>query len=102
MRYKHPDEDKSKELAQSLMGEVRGKDLSNDFRFAAATASFAMLLRDSPHKGAMTYAGVLEEATGAVGPDLNGHRKGFLDLVRTANELTVKPKPAAGAAANTN
>ena len=29
-----------------------------DFKFAAAVAGFGMLLRDSPHKGTLTYAGV--------------------------------------------
>lgn len=98
MRYKHPDAETSKELSKALSGEVR-KDLSEDFRFAAATASFAQLLRDSPHKGAMTYAGVLEEAQGCVGTDPNGHRKSFLELVKRANALTTKPK-VTGAAVN--
>lgn len=87
MRYKQPDGETSKELARPLAGPV-DKELSDDFRWAAAVASFAQLLRDSPHKGGMTYAGVLEEAAGAVGNDPNGHRKEFLGLVRKANELT--------------
>ena len=39
MRYKHPEAETSKELAQPLKGEV-AKELSDDFRFAAAVASF--------------------------------------------------------------
>ena len=87
MRYKQPDGEVSKELAKPLAGAV-GKELSDDFRWAAAVASFAQLLRDSPHKGGMTYAGILEEAAGAVGNDPNGRRKEFLNLVRKADELT--------------
>ena len=86
MRYKQPEGETSKELAKPLAGAV-GKELSDDFRWAAAVASFAQLLRDSPHKGGMTYAGVLEEAAGAVGPDPNGHRKEFLGVVRKAAGL---------------
>ena len=98
MRYKHPDADVSKELSEVLKGEAKA-DLSEDFRFAAATASFALLLRDSPHKGVMTYAGVLEEAHGCIGPDPNNHRKGFIELVKKAKSLTTTPR-AQGPAVN--
>jgi|GEM_PF-3572706 len=90
MRYKQPTGDVSKELSAPFKGEV-AKDLSDDFRFAAATASFGTLLRGSKHAGAMTYAGVLEEAQGCLGKDPNGHRKGFLDLVTTARNLAAAP-----------
>ena len=86
MRYKHPEAETSKELAQPLKGEV-AKDLSDDFRFASAAASFGMLLRDSRYRGAMTYAGVLEEAKGCLGQDPGGHRKQFLELVKIARDM---------------
>jgi len=91
MRYKQPDADVSKELAKPLPGKALGADLSEDFRFAAAVASFGMILRDSQFRGAMTLAGVLEEAQGCVGTDPNGHRKEFLMLVTKAKQLTTKP-----------
>ena len=98
MRYKPPTGDVSKELSAPFKGEV-AKDLSDDFRFAAATASFGTLLRGSKHAGAMTYAGVLEEAQGCLGKDPNGHRKGFLDLVTTARNLAAAPIEGDGALA---
>ncbi len=98
MRYKQPTGDVSKELSAPFKGEV-AKDLSDDFRFAAATASFGTLLRGSKHAGAMTYAGVLEEAQGCLGKDPNGHRKGFLDLVTTARNLAAAPIEGDGALA---
>ena len=97
MRYKHPEADPSKELAHPLKGGV-AKELSDDFRFAAAVASFGMILRDSKYRGAMTYAGVLEEAKGCVGADPNGHRKQFLELAATARGLGAG-EPGAGALA---
>jgi Ca-activated chloride channel family protein len=101
MRYKQPDADVSKELAKVLPGKALGADLSADFRFAAAVASFGMILRDSQFRGAMTYAGVLEEAQGCVGADPNGHRKEFLKLVTRAKELSTKPAaPEVGAGQN--
>jgi len=91
MRFKQPDADVSKELAKPLPGKALGADLSDDFRFAAAVASFGMILRDSQFRGAMTLAGVLEEAQGCVGTDPNGYRKEFLALVTMAKQLTTKP-----------
>jgi Ca-activated chloride channel family protein len=96
MRYKHPEAETSKELVQALKGTV-AKDLSDDFRFAAAVASFGMLLRDSKYRGAMTYAGVLEEVQGCLGADPNGHRKQFLGLVKTAKALAGAAPKAGGA-----
>jgi Ca-activated chloride channel family protein len=93
MRYKHPEAEVSKELSRPLAGKALGQELSDDFRFAAAAASFGMMMRDSPHRGLMTYAGVLEEAQGCVGKDPGGHRKEFLELVKAAQELT-RPRPA--------
>jgi hypothetical protein len=98
MRYKQPTGDVSKELSAPFKGEV-AKDLSDDFRFAAATASFGTLLRGSKHAGAMTYAGVLEEAQGCLGKDANGHRKAFLELVTTARNLAAAPVEGEGALA---
>ncbi|MBX9624835.1 MAG: VWA domain-containing protein [Gemmataceae bacterium] len=86
MRYKQPDGEVSQELGKPLAGVV-GKELSDDFRWAAAVAAFGQLLRDSPHKGGMTYAGVLEEASAVVGPDPTGHRREFVGLVTRAAEL---------------
>ena len=47
-----------------------------------------MLLRDSPHKGTLTYAGVVELATSALGKDPSGYRAEFLGLVKKAQELS--------------
>jgi Ca-activated chloride channel family protein len=102
MRYKHPEAETSQELSAPLQGAALGKELSDDFRFAASAASFGMLLRDSKHKGVMTYAGVVEEAAGCVGKDANGHRKEFVELVKKARDLTAKPKGDAPPAKDAN
>jgi Ca-activated chloride channel family protein len=88
MRYKQPEGEKSKELSRALAGKALGQELSDDFRFAAAAASFGMMLRDSQFRGAMTYAGVIEEAQGCLKDDPGGHRKEFLDLVKKAIEVS--------------
>jgi Ca-activated chloride channel homolog len=60
---------------------------TEDFRFAAAAASFAMILRDSPYKGNATPASVLELAQAAKGSDPGGYRAEFIKLVERAKEL---------------
>jgi Ca-activated chloride channel family protein len=88
LRYKDPDAGTSKLLSRALAGPARKvTDLSPDFRFAAAVASFGMLLRDSEYKGQASYAGVRELAKRGLGADPGGHRAGFLELVDAAERL---------------
>ena len=47
-----------------------------------------MLLRDSPHKGSLTYDVALELASSGAGNDPNGYRREFLILVRKAQLLS--------------
>mgnify|MGYP003342515013 CR=1 FL=1 len=59
---------------------------SKDLRFAAAVASFGMLLRGSEYKGDATFSSIAEIAAGALGTDAGGYRAEFLDLVRKARD----------------
>ena len=68
---------------------------SPDFQFAAAVASFGMLLRNSKFKGETTYGAVLETAAAAKGEDKHGLRAEFLTLVTAAQQLA---GPQTGAA----
>ncbi len=93
LRYKKPDEDKSREVDQQAIDS--GTDFaraSDDLKFAAAVAGFGMMLRGSSHKGTLTYAGVMEIAQPILARDSGGYRKEFVELVRKAQSLqTVKP-----------
>jgi hypothetical protein len=60
---------------------------SSDFRFAAAVASFGMILRDSPYKGTSTFESVESIAANSLGPDPTGSRHEFLQLVRRARQI---------------
>jgi Ca-activated chloride channel family protein len=89
LRYKKPDEDVSRLREFPIVD--RGTDFghaSDDLKFAAAVAGFGMLLRDSPYKGSLTYAGVLEIAQPTLARDRAGYRKEFVELVRKAQALT--------------
>ena len=81
LRYKKPDDDKSTPLVDPVVDQ--GLDFgqaSDDLKFAAAVAGFGMLLRDSPYKGTLTYAGVLEIAQ----PTLERRSVGLSQGVRRA------------------
>ena len=60
---------------------------SADFKWAAAVASFGMLLRNSPYAGNSTYAAVIEMAESAKGSDKQGYRAEFIELVKRARQL---------------
>jgi Ca-activated chloride channel homolog len=88
MRYKQPDGDTSRKLEWSVTDE--GKSFSaatGDFQFAAAVAGFGLLLRDSQHKGNLTYAADIELAQGGLGDDKHGYRAEFVEMARRAKSL---------------
>ena len=104
LRYKDPDGDASKllEFPVTDAGLAYAK-ATGDYKFAAAVAAFGMILRDSPHKGDATLAGVIELAQEGVGPDENGYRAEFVGLAHKARQIkeaqgrldTAAPAPAA-------
>ena len=89
LRYKAPDADVSKKSEFPLVDAGAGWERSTgDFRFAAAVASFGMILRDSPHKGQATWASTLELAGEGKGEDPSGYRAEFIGLVEKAKALS--------------
>ena len=88
LRYKQPDGDVSKLLEFPLKDiDQAFSKADRDYQFAAAVASFGMLLRNSKYKGDATYASVLEIAAPAAAEDASGYRPEFLELVRKAGRL---------------
>jgi Ca-activated chloride channel family protein len=88
IRYKAPDGDASQLVKGGVVDEgLPFGSASRDLQFAAAVAGFGMLLRDSPHKGDLTFPAVLEIAGSALGPDPGGYRAEFLGLAKKAQSL---------------
>ncbi len=84
-RYKEPDGYKSRLLTRPLAdSEV---PVTENLRFSAAVAQFAMLLRKSASAKNLSYDGVLEEARAAKGEDKHGYRAEFIRLVEKAKTL---------------
>jgi Ca-activated chloride channel family protein len=85
LRYKAPTADESQLIERpvsdraTMLGET-----SDDFRFAAAVASFGMWLRQSEHRGRSDLSLVRELAENARGEDEDGYRGEFLELLDLA------------------
>ncbi len=89
IRYKEPDGKTSKLLARPLPNnKVELAKTSVDLRWAAAMAGFGMMLRESPHRGNMSWLQVQAMAKGAVGTDAEGYRMQALVLIDQAMKLS--------------
>jgi Ca-activated chloride channel family protein len=86
VRYKDPDGAESRLIERPVADRIRRP--SADFRFASAVAGFGMILRESEHRGSITTGEVLRLAEQGLGPDSEGYRRGFLELVWTYQSLT--------------
>ncbi|MEM8793699.1 MAG: von Willebrand factor type A domain-containing protein [Pseudomonadota bacterium] len=83
IRYKQPDASASQLITRPVTTADEGT-ADTDARFAAAVAGFGQLLRGGRHTGDFSYAGVIDLANGAKGPDPFGYRSEFVSLVRLA------------------
>jgi Ca-activated chloride channel family protein len=101
LRYQPPTGGKSTLMTFPVKdSDQRFTAATPDFQFAAAVASFGMLLRDSKFRGNTSYAAVIETATAAKGKDEHGLRQEFLQMVSQAQALTAPHvNPAAPPAA---
>ncbi len=91
LRYKEPDSDESILLERALLTEDISENIantSNNYRFSAAVAGLAQLLRGSNQAGSLDYDTVLDLAQGAKGEDEFGYRSEFIQLVRSAQALS--------------
>ena len=88
LRYKEPSGQTSRPMEFPVRDQAKlYSQASVDFKFAAAVASFGMILRDSPHKGNATLSGALELAIEGKGEDTHGYRGEFIELVKKAGSI---------------
>ncbi len=87
-RYKAPDGNESKLMVHPVNNvSLTSENVSDNFRFAASVAGFAMLLRNSEYKENTKYSMVLQMAESTLGNDREGYRKEFVGLVKKAAGL---------------
>ena len=96
LRYKDPDSETSKLIAQPLLdaqGDIASA--SDNLRFAAAVAELGMLLRDSKYQGDASYDAVRQLAQKSLGRDAEGYRRDFLSMIDAASRLPKAQEVAA-------
>ncbi len=89
LRYKQPDADVSQLLEFPFTdNEKKLTDSDKEFQFAVSVAGFGMLLRDSAHAGELTWDTVRKLALSGKGPDEQGWRGEFIQLIEKARGLS--------------
>ncbi len=90
LRYKQPDSDNSRLIEHPIhVTEIEKlvDKTSDNFRFSAAVAGFAQLLRGGKYTDDFSFDDVLQLARQARGDDPFGYRGEFISLVNLANSL---------------
>lgn len=87
MRYKEPAEERSQLLVEHIMDRKSADIPSDNIRFAAAVAEYAMLLRNAEYKGQSSYNQVIELAKRGSGQDAEGYRSEFIRMVELSQLL---------------
>ncbi len=91
LRYKKPNENKSKLITQTLKNEDHDwEEASADFQFSAAVAEFGLLLRGSEFKSEARFEQVLRLARQSKDEDEEGYRAEFIRLVESSQLLAKK------------
>lgn len=84
LRYKKPDENKSRLIEHPLIDTHTSLARTSDnFRWSASVAAFGMLLRESEFIKDFSYDEVLELAAGARGKDEEGYRIEFINMAKS-------------------
>ncbi|HWO10406.1 MAG TPA: YfbK domain-containing protein, partial [Polyangiaceae bacterium] len=88
LRYKQPGARQSRALERTVSASAAALDQTSPaFRFAAAVATFGMVLRRSPDRGRADYGMARELARGALGQDPDGYQRELIGLIDSAATL---------------
>jgi Ca-activated chloride channel family protein len=88
LRYKPPKDYKSSLIEIPVADHnIAINKTSNNFRFSSAVAGFGMILRDSKFRNNLSCSDVLGLAKSSKGPDSEGYRTEFINLVETYSML---------------
>ncbi|MEM1071056.1 MAG: VWA domain-containing protein [Planctomycetota bacterium] len=88
LRYKLPEESASQMVEHVVYDSGAAfEQADSEFQFAAAVASFGMLLRDSEYRGDWTFEDVKNVATSNLGSDRHGLRSEFIQIVDRAQSM---------------
>jgi len=92
IRYKQPSSETSRKFSRVVVDRSVPLDqASADFRFSAAVAEAALVLRGAPDLAGASLDAARALAQGAVGSDVTGDRHEFVSLLAKARALTSAP-----------
>ncbi|MBQ4832109.1 VWA domain-containing protein [Pseudoalteromonas sp. MMG010] len=87
VRYKQPTNNKSQLISHKVLTANADNLVSSDFKFAAAVAGFAQMLKGAKYLGQWHYNDIATLANQNKGDDPFGYRSEFIQLVKTAAAL---------------
>ena len=88
LRYKQPKEEQSYYLSHKVSGgAIPLAQSSDNFRFSASVAAYALCLRQSSFMEGSTYKLAKELANGARQDDLEGEKAAFVEMVKQTAKL---------------
>jgi len=90
VRYKKPQQSKSQLISHAITKQQVKKSLdktSDDFRFAAAVAGFAELLKGGKHQQSFGIKDLITLSNSGKGEDKFGYRHEFIQLIRLTETL---------------
>ena len=91
VRYKLPGEDNSTGFNfEAFDGNTSYENASEDFRFASAVASFALILRNSNYKGDATYNDVINWVQNSKTYNPHNYKTELLNLLNQAKRLDAR------------
>lgn len=88
LRYKLPEESVAQEFQTRVEAGSVSSNPSIDFRFASAVVGYGMLLRQSQFVGTANWDWVIDTASTSLGDDPRGLRSEFIQLAKTARQLS--------------
>jgi Ca-activated chloride channel homolog len=93
LRYKKPDTDNSILMEQNVVNQAFNLiQPSDNFKFSAAVAGFAQILRGSKYIGNFDFQKAKILANSSLGADTEGYRAAFVKLIEKAEGLTATAK----------
>jgi Ca-activated chloride channel homolog len=88
VRYKEPDGTRSV-LMEKPVVDILTTNVSDNFKFSSAVASFGMYLRGSEYMGVTSIESILKRSKSSKGADEEGYRSEFIQLVKTVSDLKI-------------
>jgi Ca-activated chloride channel family protein len=99
LRYKDPEADSSQLLEWVIARDEIIADINNtstEFRYSAAVAAFAQMLRGGQHLEKFTWQDIVKLAQSSRGEDPFGYRGEFISLIQLADSLSSTTQTDAG------